>query len=181
MRTRLLPLASLSVLVVLLGACGDDDDGGGRGLDPASPGSGLAAVDFTEDLPCGYGFAAADEADEALLSIHHSGGDAAEVDRTVTLPDPAWDAEVRVGSHLSANWCADVIDDPQAEVEETWTIVEGTLRFEGDLSPLEFSEQGAVDRVHAELTGVVVEGPDGERVELGDISLSNRAWGFFAG
>lgn len=181
MRTRMLPLAPLAVLVALLGACGDDDEGNGRGLDPASPGSDLAAVDFTEDLGCGYGFAVSDEAQEALLSIHHSGGDDAEVDRTITLPDPAWDAEVRVGTHLAANWCADVIEDPQAEVEETWTVVEGTLRFEGDLPPLEFSEQGAVERVHAELTGVVVEGPDGEQVELGDISLSNRAWGVFAG
>ncbi len=183
MRTRLLPLASLSVLVALLGACGDEDDGNGRGLDPGSPGSGLATVELTEHLGCGFGFAISDEAQETLLSIRHTGDDA-PVGRTVTLPDPVWSAEVRVGTDLAANWCTDVIEEPEAEVAETWEVIEGTLRFEGELPPFEWSEsvaEEAPEVVRAELTGVVVEGPDGERVELGDLPLSNRAWGFLAG
>lgn len=187
MRTRLLPLASLSVLISVLGAllvaCGDDE-GGARGLDPGSPNAGLATVELTEHLSCGFGFAISDESQETLLSVHHAGGDAPPVGRTVTLPDPAWGAEVRVGSDLAANWCTDVIVDPQAEVEETWTVVEGTLRFEGEVPPFGWSESVADDApevVRAELMGVVVEAPDGERVELGDLSLSNRSWGFLAG
>lgn len=191
MRTRLLPPASASVLiavfvpvlVVLLAACGDEDEGGGRGLDPGSPDAGLAKVELTEHLGCGFGFAVTDDAQEALLSVHHLGGDA-RVDRTVTFPDPAWQAEVRVGTDLAANWCTDVIEEPQAEVEQTWKVVEGTLRFEGELPPFEWSESvasGAPDEVRAELTGLVVEGPDGEQVELDDLSLSNRSWGFLAG
>ena len=39
---------------------------------------------------------------------------------------------MRVGTHLAANWCNDVIVDPQAEIDETWEIVEGTLEFVGD-------------------------------------------------
>lgn len=183
MRTRLLPLASLSVLVALLAACGDEDEGSGRGLEPGSPDGGLATVELTEHLACGFGFSISDEAQETLLSIRHTGDDA-PVSRTVTLPDPAWVAEVRVGTDLAANWCTDVIEEPDAEVEETWEVVEGTLRLEGELPPFEWSEtvaEEAPEVVEAELTGVVVEGPEGDRVELGDLSLRNRSWGFLAG
>jgi len=35
--------------------------------------------------------------------------------------------------------------------------------------------------VRAELTNVVVESPDGEQFQVGDLSLTNESWGFFAG
>ena len=178
MKTRLLPLASLSLLVAALGACGTDDDGGDGGVDPGPSESGLAAVELTEDLGCGYGFAVVDKDETTLLSIYR-GTDAGKVTRTVSLPDSAWEAEVRVGTHLAANWCNDVIMDPQAETDETWEIVEGTLEFVGEVPPVDGAS--ADQPVRAELTGVVVEGPDGEQVELGDLSLSNDSWGFFAG
>jgi hypothetical protein len=178
MKARLLPVASLSVLVVALGACGSDDgdDGDDRGTDSGS--SGLASVELTEDLGCGYGFAVSDEAEEARLTVHRN-ADPGKIERTVSLPDPHWDAEVLVGTHLAANWCNDVIEEPQAEVDETWEIVEGTLEFVGELPPVDGTS--ADQPVRAELTGVVLEGPDGERVELDDLSLRNGAWGFFAG
>jgi hypothetical protein len=177
MRTRLLPLIPLTALVVALGACGDNDDDK-RGVDGQPDESGLASVELTNDLGCGYGFARADDAGETLLSIHHRAG-ADRPARTVTLPSPDWDAEVTVGTHLDANWCSDVIDDPQAEVDQTWAIVEGTLQFEDQVPPVDGTP--ADQPVAAELTGVVVESPDGEQVELGAISLRNESWGFFAG
>ena len=181
MKPRLLPLASLSVLVVALGACGTDDEGGKHGVDTGSPDSGLASVDLTADWGCGYGFAVSDQAQQALLSVYH-GGDESKIDQTVTFPDPSWEAQVRVGTNLAANWCDDVIVDPQAEVDETWKIVEGTLRFEGDPPPVTYEQGKQVDQpVRAQLTGVVVESPNGEQVELGDIALVNESWGFFAG
>lgn len=178
MRTRLLPVASLTLLVVALGACGTDDDRGERGVDKGGTTSGPAAADLTEDWGCGYGFAVSDDAQETLLRIFHD-ADASRVARTVTLPDPAWDAEVLLGSDLAANWCSDVVEEPQAEVDETWRIVEGTLTFAGKVPPIDGSP--ADQPVRAELTGVVVEGPDGERIELGDLSLANHSWGYFAG
>ncbi len=181
MKPRLLSLASLAALFVLvaaLGACGNDEVGGDRGVVTGPSESGLAAVELTEDLSCGYGFSIADDAQETLLSVQRNTY-AGKVGRTVSLPDPAWDAEVRVGTHLAANWCNDVIMDPQAEVDETWEIVEGTLEFVGKVPHIDGT---ATDQpVRAELTGVVVESPDGEQVELGDLSLTNGSWGFFAG
>jgi hypothetical protein len=178
MEKRLLPLASLSLLVAALGACGTDDDGGDGGVDSGPSESGLAAVELTDDLGCGYGFAVVDKDETTLLSIYR-GTDAGKVTHTVSLPDSAWEAEVRVGTHLAANWCNDVIMDPQAETDETWEIVGGTLEFVGEVPPVEGAS--ADQPVRAELTGVVVESPDGEQVELGDLSLSNDSWGFFAG
>ncbi len=178
MQPRLLPLASL--VAVALGACGTDDDGR-HGVDTGSPESGLAAGDLTEEWGCGYGFAVSDKAQEALLSVYHDGGPK-KVDQTVSLPDADWEAQLQVGTNLAANWCNDVILDPRAEVDETWKVVEGTLRFVGEPPSVRWSEGTQVEQpVRAELTDVVVESPDGERVELGDISLANDGWGFFAG
>ncbi|WP_322938022.1 hypothetical protein [Nocardioides bizhenqiangii] len=174
MKQLLLPLASLSVLVAALGACGADDGDGGT--DAGS--DGLASVELTEDLGCGYGFAVSDKAERALLSVHHNAEPGA-IERTVSLPDPAWDAQVLVGTHLAANWCNDLIEEPQAEVDETWEIVEGTLEFVGEVPAT--GDSPADQPVRAELSGVVAQSPDGERVELGDLSLTNGAWGFFAG
>ena len=89
MKKRLLPLASLSLLVAALGACGTDDDGGDGGdggVDSGPSESGLAAVELTDDLGCGYGFAVVDKDETTLLSIYR-GTDAGKVARTVSLPD----------------------------------------------------------------------------------------------
>jgi len=177
MKPRLLPLVPLSLLVAALGACGTGDDDK-NGTDNGASSSGLADVELTEDWGCGYGFSVSDEAQETLLQIDHV-GDEDLAAGTVTFPDPAWEGEVLVGTDLAANWCSDVIEEPQAEVDETWTIVEGTLTFAGEVPPTDGTP--ADQPVRAELTDVVVEGPDGERVELGDLSLSNDSWGFFAG
>jgi hypothetical protein len=178
MKTRLLPLVPLSLLVAALGACGSDDDDG-RGTDTGTrSGSGLAAVQLTDDLGCGYGFSVTDEDQETLLSVHRS-ADAGRVTRSVSLPDSGWDAEVRVGTNLAANWCSDLIMQPDAMVTETWEVVEGTLEFVGEVPPVNGS--AADQPVRAQLTGVVVESAGGERVELGDLSLVNESWGFFAG
>lgn len=167
------------VLVLALGACGDEERPGRAATTVASSGP-FDGVMLTEELGCGFGFSQSDEAEEVLLSVQHSGG-SAKVGRTVSFPDPGWEAEVRVGSHLAANWCSDVIVPPEPEVEETWRIVEGTLRFEGEVPPFDWSEPQVDRPVRAELTGVVLEGPDGERAELRALSLSNDAWGLFAG
>ena len=185
MKTRLLPLASLSLLAALLGACGSDDgsgDGGDDGRDAGNgsttPAGGIEADELTRNLGCGFGFSRADEDGTTLLRVSAL-PETGELDRTVTFPDPGWTAEVRVGEHLTANWCTDVIEEPQAEVDETWQIVEGTLEFVGTVPSAEWADNP--ETIRAELTGVVAQGPDGESVELGDFSLENSAWGFLPG
>ena len=178
MRTRILTLLPTALLVAVLGACGEDEPGtasGGGGVD-----SDPAAAELTEDWDCGFGLARSDEEQASMLRIFHNGE--RRIARSVALPDPAWDAELLVGTHLAANWCTDVIEQPEAEVEETWTVVDGTLMFDGAVPPATWDGTASTDEpVEATLIGVVVEGPDGERVELGDVPLRNRSWGFLAG
>lgn len=176
MRTRLLSLASLPLLVAALGACGSDDTG--KGTDTGAPASGLADVELTTDLGCGFGFARADDAGETVLSIYAL-AELEEIGRAVTFPDSGWEARVIVGTNLDANWCTDVIEEPQANVHESWEVVKGTLTFDGELPSADW--EGDVHEAKAELTGVVVENEDGEQVELGDVTLSNTSWGFLAG
>lgn len=174
----MLSLIPVVLMAPAFGACGSDEGGSKADDDPTPE---LAASALTDDLGCGFGFARADESGTTLLSVRVD-PDTTRVTRTVSLPDPRWHAEVRVGTHLTANWCTDVIEEPQAEVDVTWQVVEGTLTFEGQLPPVEWTEDAPVDQpVVAELTDVVVQGPDGERVNLGNIPLRNESWGFLAG
>lgn len=170
------PLALL--LALALTACGDDRSEGGNGRTTISFTS-LENVQWREDLGCGFGFGTVDSGGYFRLTVHHTGERAGALPRSVALPDPGWEAEVVSGEHLAANWCNDVLLDPQAEVAKTWQVVEGTLTFEGDVSRL--ASSGGPREVRATLTGIVVEDADGERTALADVSLRNEQWGFFAG
>lgn len=181
MKTRMLSLISATLLAATLGACGSEDDVPRRGTDAGTTAAGPESASLTRDLACGFGFAKVDDGGEVLLAIHHT-GTSGRATRTIELPALAWEAEVRVGRHLDANWCTDVIQEPQADVDETWEIVEGTLELQGPLPPLDWSDDLDFDTpVVAELTGVVLEGPDGEQVAFADQNLTNTAWGLLAG
>ena len=176
MRTRLLPLLATLPLVVVLTACDSDDSGHGDDRAGRAPNPTFA---FDRDLGCGYGFARADEDGETLLRLSR-GPDTGAVERQTTLPDDGWTAEVTVGEHLTANWCSDVIMDPQPEVDETWAVVAGTLTFQGAVPKDDDVTDGSTP-VRARLTGVVVESPEGERVSLDDMDLVNDTWGLLPG
>ncbi len=179
--TRLLAFLILLALLVLTG-CGDDDRTG-TGTDPTTEPSGVSAVsadDLDDDWGCGFGFARSDSAETVMLTLFRDYPADGPLTREIRLPDPAWEGELRFGTNLGANWCADVITEPEAEVEETWRIVGGTIRFTGALPPADRRQSSPLD-VRAELTDVVVESPDGERHALGDVPLRNEVWGFLAG
>lgn len=177
MKTPLLPLAALLVLAAPLGACGDDERAG-SGTDTGTSELDLESVELTRDLGCGFGFARADEDDTVLLSVYAKEGQG-QLARTVTFPDPDWYARVDVGTDLTANYCTDVIEEPEAEVDETWQVVEGRLQFVGKVPVAEWNDNW--DTYRAEITGVVAESPDGERVELGDFTVENSRWGSLPG
>lgn len=92
------------------------------------------------------------------------------------LPDASWTVTVRLGRDLFANWCDDVLeaDEPTSEVLETWPVVEGTIDVV--LPP---DDQPGPATMTA--TGLVAERPDGERVPIGDLTIVNERYGFFAG
>lgn len=168
-------LALVLLTGLTLTACGDDDDGG----ETTTSFTSLENVEWREDLGCGFGFGTVDGAEHFRLTVHRTGDRAGALPRAVQLPDPAWDAEVVAGKHLAANWCNDLVTEPEAEVAKTWQVVEGTLTFEGDIPPLD-TPSSPLD-VRAKLTGIVVEDADGERTAMADVVLHNGVWGFFAG
>ena len=173
MRTRTTALLLLPT-GLLAASCGHDT----RAVDPHEPAPTTLAVDDLDNhLPCGFGFTLADDDGTRMLRIYLS-DHRADVPRTMELPAEGWTAETEFGEHLRANWCTDVIVEPHRDVQETWSVVEGTLTFAGDPPP---SDPGRPVDARAEVTGLVVESPDGERVELGDVELHNEQWGFLAG
>ena len=171
----LTPLIAATQAMAALTSCGEDDSRGRTTISETR----WENVVLGQDLGCGYGFAATDRTEHFLLTVHVSADRGSTLPRTVELPDPAWDAELQTGEHLAANWCNDVLLDPQAEVARTWRLVAGTLTFEGELPVVR--PANASSDVRDMLVGAVGEDEDGERVELGDVTLRNDRWGFFAG
>lgn len=169
------PVVAATLAVAALTACGDEESGGRTTISETR----WENVVLDQDLGCGYGFAATDRTEHFRLTLHHTGDRDRSLPRAVELPDPAWEAGLQNGQHLAANWCNDVVMDPQAEVAATWRIVAGTLTFEGEVPALR--TPGRPVQVRATLAGAVGEDDDGERVELGDVTLHNSQWGFFAG
>jgi hypothetical protein len=82
-------------------------------------------------------------------------------------------AEIRFGADLFANWCDDVIeqDEPTAQIDETWTINGGTVTV----------TQNSDNSVTGVFADVTAQTPSGEMVELGLATVTNDAWGLFAG
>ena len=173
---RRLLLIPLALLAANLAACGSDEKVGHG--DDVVGGPAPVVFEFTQDLGCGYGFARTNDDATQLLQVFYD-GDRRSLDGAVALPDPHWTATIETGKHLDANWCNDVIIDPQPTVEETWTVVAGTLTFRD--GPPHVDGKPNDEPVRAELTGVVVESPDGDQVDVGDVSLRNVSFGLFAG
>ena len=81
-------------------------------------------------------------------------------------------AEVQFGTDLMANWCDDVVetDEPEARVDERWTIVGGTVTITLRRA-----------RATGELRDIVARTADGREYPLGNATITNTAWGQFAG
>lgn len=144
---------------------------------PAAAVDAGVAGTLEDDYGCGFGFAKGNKAQTVGLIIYHTGGyseTGPDISSPIEFPNDAWVGELRTGSDLFANWCDDVMEEgePVPEVAEVWTIAAGTLTV---------AEVDSPNVVEGVFTGVVVESPDGEHLELGDIEVSNTGYGFFAG
>lgn len=166
-------LTILALLVVT--ACGATDDGGDA---TSVTGAELGAA-LEVDHPCGIGFAVASEDQRFALILHHRGPGGVP-EGPISLPDPAWQAEVLVGRDLMANWCDDVVEpgEPTPEVTETWPVVGGELDHDAPVEPPQICAGGAVT---AEVTDLTVETTTGEQLTIPDLSITNEAYGCFAG
>ena len=136
-------------------------------------------VELSESFGCAYGFHASNPEQTVGLRVDFS-GTPTTFPAVIELPDPSWEAVVVLGEELYANWCNDVIDmsQPQPRIDETWTIVGGTIEFVGDPPEVDPAGTGPVT---ARLVGLVAERPDGSRVPLRDLEVTNDSWGMFAG
>ena len=90
------------------------------------------AVDrfMTDHFGCGYGFAAATQNESASFQVFFESEPSTG---TYDLAEAEF-AMVQFGADLMANWCDDVVepDEPEAGVDERWTIVGGTVTISFD-------------------------------------------------
>ena len=151
------------------------------GVEPTTlPAPTLEGV--VDAYPCGYGFQAGNP--EQTIGVFLNPIDFALFERQgpqtvdTDLPGGNWGGVVAQGSNLFANWCDDVFEEgePTPYRAAELPIVAGHLTV-----TLEQPQNGCAGlAITAELTGLVVE-VDGERVDLGDLTITNEAWGCFAG
>lgn len=158
--------AAVGLVLMALAGCADREG-------PSAP-LAVDLADLTTPYPCGYGFQAGNDAGTVGIFLQPESPGLPPGEETVDLGDSdAWTGEVRVGRDLFANWCNDVIAEPEATVDETWALVDGVVA----LTDLD----GSTGTATMTATDLVAEAPDGTRHTLGDLVLTNTAWGMFAG
>lgn len=156
----------LVILGLLLAACGTTSGVGD-----------IADLDsLTETYGCGTGFWVGNPEQTTALRLGYQGDGPPPPE--VSLPDPAWRAELIDGRDLYANWCDDVMepDEPTPQHVRVLPIISGTLEIVGE--PPQPFEGGSLSVI---ATDLVIDVGDGETHELGDIEIENPSWGFFAG
>lgn len=135
----------------------------------------LEQAELTKSWGCGLGFTLSSEDQHVALFLHPKSEIASE--SPVTFPDETWNASILIGNDLLANNCDDVIepDEPEAYSVANWPLSAGTLTFAPPDDPTCVGESvvGTVDEA-------VVETPNGE-LSLGSLSITNEAFGCFAG
>lgn len=137
--------------------------------------------DLTEEFGCGYGFFVSNADQTVGLFIEytdHALAPSGEALSTSQLNDEVWNAELRFGSDLFANWCDDVLEpgEPTPQVEETWDV-------SGTVTITESPDQAGcgLGSAGATLTELTADGPEGEIMELEDVDVVNEHWGCVAG
>jgi hypothetical protein len=137
----------------------------------------LQKADLSMSWGCGLGFTLSTS--DQRVALYLSPTDHESVPSPpVSFPDDAWQASVAVGKNLMVNHCDDVLEgwEPEAVFAAEWPVISATLEFE----PPDTASCGGTGPVEADLTGVVVETPEGP-VDLGDLTVVNEAYGCFAG
>ncbi len=137
----------------------------------------LQEADLTMSWGCGLGFTLSTPDQRVALYLWPTDHEAVP-NSPVIFPDDAWQASVAVGKNLMVNHCDDVLEgwEPEAVFAAEWPVISGTLEFE----PPKSASCGGIGPVEANLTGVVVDTPEGP-VDLGDLAVVNEAYGCFAG
>jgi hypothetical protein len=138
----------------------------------------VLSAEFTFSWACGRGWAISTPDERVGLFVYQQSTEQLKAQTTVDLPNHDWVAEIIVGKHLFVDHCDDVAEpwEPSPVVGKRWPLTAGSLVILDDF-PVD-PEPGSV---RATLTGGLLETPDGRRIELPPIELSNRSFNFFAG
>jgi hypothetical protein len=159
---------AIVLLVVLLAAC--SDDGGETAVtttEPPGPTTSVVPPELSEHYACGYGVAVGSPDQTAGLFVY---GIEADPPTETDLASDAWYADYRTGTNLFANWCTDLITDPQAEFDEGIQVTGGTIE-------LVDVPEACGPPATVELHDVVLA--DGR--ELGNFTVEATGWACFAG
>lgn len=141
--------------------------------------TGPESPDLDEEHGCGYGFYLGNASQTAGLLLDYvdrAGAGVGDVVKSARLSDRAWQAELRFGSDLFANWCDDVIEpeEPEPVIDEVW-------RVSGQIHVTGLPPAGRCGPASATLSDLVARNAEGEVISLGDLEVENEAWGCFAG
>ena len=135
--------------------------------------------DLTVSHGCSFGFALGDEDQTTGLVLTFLDFEAAEsgdVGTEYQLPGAAWDADLTMGRDLFSNWCDDVIEPGEPEV-----VIDKAYSVWGRLVIDELPEAGTCGPASGTLFDASYLNDVDQRIELGDIALTNDSWGCFAG
>jgi hypothetical protein len=136
----------------------------------------LVETAFTQPWGCGFGFAITNESRTVALTFTTRG--AVPVGTSVvTLPDPAWRAEVQFGEGLLDVDCADLDIARPSEPTDSWPVTGGTLHIAAP-QPLGCSTP---DPAIATVSDLTAAAPDGTTVTLPELTITNDEWGCSAG
>lgn len=157
----------LALIALLVAACNSTTSGVGDIAELST---------LTETYGCGTGFWIGNPDQTTALRIGYQGEGPPAA--SVTLPDPAWRAEMVDGRDLYANWCDDAIEpgEPEPRQARVLPVISGEVEIIGE-PPAPF--QGGSLRLRAR--DLVIDIGDGKTHTLGDIEIENPSWGFFAG
>lgn len=173
-RSRLLAIAAVAALATT--SCG-------AASEPRSGPAVADAAELTVHDSCGTNFTVRDEAGTTRLTIVTGLDSATAVEPgTFELGTGGWGGGfLQLGSDLEVWPCHDIGSDFDGEnVEETWTVISGSIELLDPILPDE-SGGGGSSAVSAVLDRVEVEAGDGDVIVLEGIELLNPRWGFRGG
>ena len=132
----------------------------------------VALSELSIEFGCDEWFKVANETRTVGLVLRAVSLDATELRAESRLPSDHWIGEIWIGADLFATNCGDVfdVDDPVPRIDEVWPVTEAELM----VVRLPSRELGGPAAI--ELRGVVVTGPDGSQIDLGDIEIRNPSF-----
>jgi hypothetical protein len=146
------------------------------GPTPLADGAAFDESVLSVDYQCGFGVYASDP-DETVgvwvVFLDRSAASAGLTPRQVELPHEDWRVVLETGRHLFGNHCSDLLVEPEPVVAESFVAIAGSIAI------TELHVGDGCGSTTAVVDNLVFEDPDGKRVTVGPLMITNTAWGCF--